>query len=71
MRPEPRQECAGQLKLWEAQHPCPVCAVDRDALGHHLVELSCPYSAEDLIQHLGSCGSEHDFLPWDEAYNPF
>lgn len=68
------EQCAGQqaFPLWQSLHPCPVCEVDRIALGHALAELptEAPYTMEDLVAHLGSCstGTFADEIDCEEPF---
>jgi hypothetical protein len=66
-----QEQCPGQLRLWPKFHGCPVCESDRLALGHYQNERSlvAPYSAEDLVRHLGSC--ELESWEWELWVDPF
>lgn len=66
----PDRQSPGQLSLFHRMHPCPVCEVDRLAMGHYLEQRSLepPYSTEDLVRHVGSCPPDEQLALWLDPF---
>jgi hypothetical protein len=64
-------------------HDCPVCAVDRVALGHYIASttegdvpsdalpLAAPYTQEELVQHIMHAGPSDRGIGWRDEVEPF
>lgn len=74
-RPRP-PEVPGQLSLF---HACPVCDVNRVALGAYIAStrdeqsgsLHAPYDVEDLLAHLMWCDTGDEGIGFHDEVEPF
>lgn len=73
----------GVLDRLAVFHACPVCAVDRVALGHYIASttpgrepadalpLAVPYSSDDLVRHLMECDVPDRGIGFHDEVEPY